>query len=85
MEDRVLHVYYDELTDPSTDKVSKEEYSWKEFREDYAQGGAGRWMWMLCVLTSMCPDRMVQYFHDQVAAFVEDHGINAESICMPRV
>lgn len=40
---------------------------------------------MLPFLTSMCPDNVVQYFHDQVAAFIEDHSISSENVSMPRV
>jgi hypothetical protein len=39
----------------------------------------------LQVLCGMCPPKMVQYFHDQVLAFLLDHHVTAADIVMPRV
>lgn len=52
---------------------------------EYVNGGAGRWMWMLPVLVDMCPPKMVQFFHDQVRAFLRTHGVSAKNVPMPRV
>ncbi len=52
---------------------------------EYVNGGAGRWFWFLPILATMCPPKMVQFFHDQVLAFVRDHNITPETVPMPRV
>lgn len=52
---------------------------------EYVNGGAGRWFWFLPILAAMCPPKMVQYFHDQVLAFVNHHNITPETAPMPRV
>ena len=57
----------------------------KQCREEYVAGGLGRWLWFLPVLNSMCPPKMTQYFHDQVLAFLNDHGITPANVPMPRV
>mmetsp|Transcript_76092 Transcript_76092/g.219760 ORF Transcript_76092/g.219760 Transcript_76092/m.219760 type:complete len:408 (+) Transcript_76092:75-1298(+) len=46
--------------------------------EEYVRGGLGRWLWLLPVCCSMEP-AWVQYFQDQVAAFIHDHGITPET------
>lgn len=60
-------------------------YSLQKCREEYVSGGVERWIWLLIVLASMCPDKMVQYFHDQVYEFIIDHNVKPEDIGMPRV
>lgn len=72
--------YYEELTR----LVSPDQYSWADCQRDYAFGGAEKWIWLLAYLSQLCPDRMVQYFHDQVAAFLDDHGVNHENVGQPR-
>jgi hypothetical protein len=51
---------------------------------EYIAGGVGRWMWLLPLLATMMPSKAVMYFHDQVKAFMETHGVTPESIQMPR-
>ncbi len=60
-------------------------YTWEMCWRDYVQGGSERWVWLFAYLTGLCPDNMNQYFHDQVGAFMRDHGVSAENIGMPRV
>jgi hypothetical protein len=57
----------------------------EQCRQEYVEGGLGRWLWFLPVLNSMCPPKMTQYFHDQVLAFLNDHGITSANVPMPRV
>eukprot|EP00300_Choanocystis_sp_HF-7_P010906 c17209_g1_i2.p1 GENE.c17209_g1_i2~~c17209_g1_i2.p1 ORF type:complete len:409 (+),score=80.82 c17209_g1_i2:53-1279(+) len=82
----VCDVYYNELAVELAERghvVPTLEHVWRE----YKLGGAGRWIWFACVLPSMCPVNLSQYFCDQVAAFVADHfpDDEIENIGMPRV
>lgn len=81
-EDRLLKAYYDELilagVDPS-------EYAWERCKSDYVAGGVCRWVWLLALLSGICPDSLTQYFQDQVSDFILDHGVTPETIGMPRV
>lgn len=60
-------------------------YSWEQCWKDYVYDGAEHWIWMLALLTDLCPDIMVQYFQDQLSAFLIDHHITPDNIGMPRV
>jgi len=60
-------------------------YTWEECWDEYIAGGCERWVWLLALISGMCPDALTQYFHDQLAAFMTDHKVSAESIGMPRV
>lgn len=81
-ESDLLAAYHESLV---AGGVNGEEYTLEKCRADYVAGGVGRWVWLLALLTSMCPDDWVQFFHDQLAAFIEDHGVTPENIVMPRV
>ena len=61
------------------------EYSAEDAWRDYVWGGAERWVWLLALLAGLCPPPAVQYFHDQLLAFCEDHGVTPEAVGMPRV
>jgi hypothetical protein len=61
------------------------EYSAEEAWRDYVWGGAERWVWLLALLAGLCEAPAVQYFHDQLLAFCEDHGVTPEAVGMPRV
>ena len=65
--------------------LSLSEYTFEQCFADYVSGGTERWVWFLGLLGTMCPPPMVQYFHDQLLAFVTDHGVTAETVGMPRV
>jgi thiamine kinase-like enzyme len=79
-EKNLMKSYYEELT-----QGVNLGYSWEQCWSDYISGGAERWIWLLCILSTMCPDNMVQYFHDQTASFIKDHNITPKTIGMPRV
>ncbi len=81
IEHKLLHVYYETLT--ASDRVTS--YSYEDCYADYVSGGACRWIWLLMLLSAMCPDKMVQTFHDQVLHFLRDHNVTPETIAMPRV
>lgn len=60
------------------------DFSLDKCREEYSRGGAERWVWLLALLAAICPAAATQYFHDQLHAFVTDHGITPETIGQPR-
>ena len=62
-----------------------EGYSYKQCEADYVAGGTQRWIWLLALLSGMCPDEWVQYFQDQLVAFMKDWGVNSVSVGMPKV
>jgi hypothetical protein len=81
-EERLVREYYRVLTSSGVDAA---QYPWDECWADYVSGGSERWVWLLGLLTGMCPANMVQYWHDQLLAFIQDHQITPASIGMPRV
>eukprot|EP00960_Hanusia_phi_P040628 754575-Hanusia_phi.AAC.3 len=88
IEEELLKAYYDVLVDlgiPGNPMLSRDTYSYDQCRSDFVQGGAQRWIWLLAILSDMCPDTMTQYFADQTAAFLRDHGLHKDNIGMPRV
>jgi hypothetical protein len=92
-EDRLLKVYFDKLQATiaardiqGVDIVAERvEYTFEMCKREYVYGGVERWMFLLVILANMCPDKMQQYFLDQVEAFALDHGVTAESIGMSRL
>lgn len=82
-EDRLLRAYYEELV--SVKASIAETYSYEDCKRDYVAGGIGRWVWLLMVITVVCPPSMTKYFHDQTLAFALDNGVTPESVPMPRV
>lgn len=77
-EERLVRVYYGALG-------LQETYSFEACWREYLDGGAGRWLWFVPYLASVCPPAMAQYFHDQLAAFLHDHFPVAADVPMPRV
>ena len=84
-EERLVREYYHTLTEETQGRVNSETYTFEQCWADYKSGGSERWVWLLAVLSSMCPDKMNQYFHDQFLAFLQDHEITVDTIGMPRV
>ena len=82
-ENRLVLDYYSHLTDGTL--LHPCDYSLEQCWEDYKHGGAERWVWLLLLLATMCPDSMVQYFHDQLRDFIVDHHIDENNVGMPRV
>lgn len=81
-EERLLKEYYATLVANGVEEVA---YGWERCWADYVEGGVCRWVWLLALLSAICPDPLTQYFHDQVSDFILDHGITPENIAMPRV
>ena len=82
---RLLRSYYQTLIAGSDGKIDSTNYPFERCLADYVAGGIGRWVWMLGLLSRLCPDNWVQYFHDQFLAFAEDHNVTVENVPMPRV
>ena len=78
-----VEAYYTALCD-ACPQVAKD-YAFENAWIDYTFGGAERWVWLLALLTGICEPVMVQYFHDQLLAFCDDHKIGSQNIGMPRV
>jgi hypothetical protein len=56
--------------------VSASEYPFDICWDRFCQGPVERWIWMFALLTSFTalPGSALQYFHDQLLAFIEAHG-----------
>eukprot|EP00727_Mastigamoeba_balamuthi_P011201 m51a1_g6703 hypothetical protein (484) ;mRNA; r:99589-101260 len=80
-EAEAVRAYHQALVDAGVSPQPTFEECWAE----YKSGGARRWVWLLAVLSASCPARMVQYFQDQLSAFLVDHAITPETIGMPAV
>lgn len=81
---KLLREYYDNIL-ALNDAITNDNFSWEDCKRDFSHGGAERWIWLLPLLAEMCPDKMVQFFHDQLLGFLEDHNINPNNVGMPRV
>ena len=68
----LVQLYWERLV---TQGVSAKEYSFEMCWQQYQRSALERWLWLLPVLASMgLPDFAVQYFHDQVEAFLTTHS-----------
>lgn len=83
IERELVLAYHKELTTGDALPDDLRAYSFDQCWKDYVRGGTQRWVWLFCLITSICPAVVSQYFHDQLAAFVEDHGVTPENIGMP--
>ena len=56
--------------------VSEAEYSFDKCWESFCRAGVERWIWLFAILPSFpgIPEAAVQYWHDQLLAFIELHG-----------
>lgn len=52
--------------------------------QEYVEGGLCRWAWLFPVCCSVCPPSALQYFHDQMLAFMIDHNVAPTSVGMLR-
>lgn len=81
LEKSMLDKYYAVLTA----FIGENGYSYDACYREYVYGGVEKWIFLLLALSATIPDKMMQYFHDQVQSFAMDHSVTAESISMPRV
>lgn len=78
-ERQLIEAYHQELADAGVDVTF--DYCWKE----YCVGGLERWLWFLAYFLGQHGMKdWAQYFHDQMAAFMHDHGFTADDITQVR-
>ena len=83
----VCEVYYKELC-ARLEEYGKPVPEVSAVWEEYKFGGAGRWVWFVCVLMPLLSGapRLLQFFCDQLTEFLRDHFISdTDSICQPRI
>lgn len=83
IERELVLAYHQELTNGSSLPEDLKNYTFEQCWADYVKGGTQRWVWLFCLITSICPVVVSQFFHDQLAAFLEDHNVTPENIGMP--
>ncbi|KAI8622145.1 kinase-like domain-containing protein [Chytriomyces sp. MP71] len=76
-EEELLRAYYS--------KLDSSKYSYEKCKAEYVAGGTSRWVWLNGLMSGMIPDDWMQYFHDQLLAFIKDHGVTPDTIEMPRI
>lgn len=82
-EEELVRGYYEHLV--SAYPGSKAcDYTWEECWSEYKLGGVGRWMWFLPYFASRGPKHYLDFFINQVGAFLRDHCITAETVEQPR-
>jgi len=80
----LLRAYYEKLrTVVGEKRLDAEKYSFEDCKESYALGGAEKWIRLIVFLHCICPPKMVQFWHDQLLAFCQDHKITPDRIGMP--
>jgi hypothetical protein len=88
-EERLIRNYYQELIQcggGTTNSIQEEEFTWEDCWKEYRLGGVERWLWFLvyfCGQEGLLLD-WAQFFHDQIAAFLEDHQLGPEDVVQPR-
>lgn len=87
IEENMVRIYYNQLISYGiNEKVNHDlQYTWEMCWNEYIYGGIEKWIWLLALLSTMLPDPLMQYFHDQVEAFGHDHHVTPEKIGMPRL
>jgi thiamine kinase-like enzyme len=86
-ERQLIEVYYSALCQAGVNEKCEPnnrvtlDYCWKE----YMIGGLERWLWFLVYFLGQ--DSLLdwaQFFHNQIAAFMKDHGLSECDITQPR-
>jgi hypothetical protein len=70
---RLVKMYWDRLVQNGVD-ASK--FPFETCWKGYEVGGVQKWIWMFAFMSGFdkVPPVAVQYFHDQLLSFIEDHG-----------
>jgi len=78
----LVQTYYNELVRCG---VKDDEQLWDYVWSEYKVGGVERWLWFLIYFVGQ-PGMTdwAQFFHDQIAAFMNDHSMTAVDITQPR-
>eukprot|EP00759_Apiculatamorpha_spiralis_P041064 PhF_6_TR39708/c0_g1_i6/m.59058 len=45
-------------------------------QRQYVEYGFGRWLWLFPVVVGLCPQGMLQVWHDNMVSFMRDHKIS---------
>jgi len=73
---KILRKYWEKLISLG---VSADEYPYEKCLEGYQRAPVERWIWVFCILSAFgLPDFAIQYFHDQLLAFINKHGNGRE-------
>lgn len=79
----LLRAYWEKLVEGGVDATS---YTFEQCCASYERGGVERWIWILSVMVAMpLPPAALQFFHDKLLAFIEDHGDHEFYILKPVV
>lgn len=74
--------YYEELVQNG---VENEDDLWNYCWKEYKVGGVERWLWyMVYFVGQPSLTDWAQFFHNQIASFMEDHKLTANDITQPR-
>ncbi|KAK9679944.1 hypothetical protein K7432_016100 [Basidiobolus ranarum] len=69
---KLLRLYWEKIVSLG---VSADEYTFDMCLERYERAPVERWIWLFSIMTAFeIPDIAMQYFHDQILAFIEAHG-----------
>jgi hypothetical protein len=88
-EERLLRAYHAELL-ATADAAGRgaearaDLPTYEACAREYAAGGAERWVWLLALLSGLCPAPMLRFWGAQMERFFLDHGVDAEGIGQPR-
>jgi hypothetical protein len=67
----LVRLYWDHLVKHG---VPESSYPFEACWRSFCRGGVERWIWLFTVLASMSlPPKAIQYFHDQLLAFIDAH------------
>lgn len=82
-EQDLVENYYAELVRCG---ISRDEFGWEECWKEYQIGGIERWLWFLVYFIGQegILLKWAQFFHDQILAFLKDHGIEPKHLVQPR-
>jgi hypothetical protein len=82
LEQQMIHKYWERLTQLLPPGAPS--YSWSQCWAEYEVASAERWIWFLSLLGGFpIPPKALQYFHDQLLAFIEAHGDHPFYILKP--
>lgn len=84
-EERIVKSYWDEL---GKNGVDRNLFIWEECWKEYRIGGVERFLWFLVYFCGQPHGspllKWAQFFHDQIAAFLEDHELEPADFVQPR-
>lgn len=82
-EGELLRHYHEVLT--AKTRAGASVPSLEEIKREYVLGGLGRWVWLLAVISTLCPEPMTEFFVHQLTEFLNDHqDIHRNERIVPR-